>query len=252
MPAPYDHFGAGPYRGVIVSSLWRIDKIRCCPTVGSGIISAAALQLAGDIEVVSSPHDHFRTGPYGRMGSSHFWSVNRGRGYPAVRIGIVFPTGVQFAAVVSSPDDHFVTSPNRGVTIPTPGRVNCTGGCPTVGDGIVSSSSIEMAAAIRRTAPNDHLISSPHRCVIASGRGCTDGACSCPAISGWIVFVSSIVSNASNAAPDNHFATSPNGSVSISGIGRADCRCPGIVNASRAIRYFWQRVASIHCCQCRG
>src|SRR5438876_342460 len=63
IPAPHDHFAAGPHRRVRVSRGGRIVGVGGYPMVIPRVISAAAVVLPVGI-VVPAPADHFATGPY--------------------------------------------------------------------------------------------------------------------------------------------------------------------------------------------
>ena len=44
LPAPDDHFAAGPHRGVTASSGGRVGGAGGCPTISAGIVSAAGVK----------------------------------------------------------------------------------------------------------------------------------------------------------------------------------------------------------------
>jgi hypothetical protein len=91
-----------------ISASGRVGRAGACPTVGTGIISAAG--------AVATPDDHFTVGPHCRVPVAGRGRVGRSGGCPAVRAGIISATGVQrIGTVTSAPDDHFVASPYRRV-----------------------------------------------------------------------------------------------------------------------------------------
>jgi hypothetical protein len=91
-PAPNDHFVAGPYCRVRVSSKGRIGRGGGCPTIRAGIVSATAVEIGGVFG--PAPNDHFSASPHGRMKVSAIRCVGCAGGDPAVYIWIVPSTGV--------------------------------------------------------------------------------------------------------------------------------------------------------------
>src|SRR5437899_2874970 len=63
IPAPHDHFAAGPHRRVRPPRGRRIYGAGSYPTIRAWIVSSAAVEMPVGI-VVPAPDDHFATGPY--------------------------------------------------------------------------------------------------------------------------------------------------------------------------------------------
>ena len=93
-PAPDDHFAAGrtPYCRVRASGRGRVDGAGGCPTVGAGIVSAAAVLIT--TAVIPAPDDHFAAGPDCRVTVSKGRRVGGAGGRPTIRAGIVPPAGI--------------------------------------------------------------------------------------------------------------------------------------------------------------
>src|SRR5438046_9039154 len=79
--APDDHFTAGPDCRVNASTRGRIDSSRGHPTVGSGLVSPAGVQID---PVVSAPYDHFTTSPDCRVLISGRWCVGQAGVRPTI------------------------------------------------------------------------------------------------------------------------------------------------------------------------
>src|SRR5205823_11885047 len=109
-----------------------------------------------DNTVHSTPDDHFSAGPHRRViGSSSDLNWGDTSRRPAIRVGIIFATGVQLACVtVAAPDDHFSACPHCSMPDSGLGSVSGAGGCPAIGAGIVSP-----ARRIISPAPDDHFSS---------------------------------------------------------------------------------------------
>jgi len=104
------------------------------PTIDIGIVSAAAIRIAGGI--ISPPDNHFTAGPHCRVTTSASRCVYSAGSYPVVRARTVSSAGVEI--VITAPDDHFTASPDCRVTDSGSGRGGSAGGYPTVGDRVVS------------------------------------------------------------------------------------------------------------------
>ena len=76
------------------------------PTVSSGIISAAGVEIIAG--VLPTPDDHLGAGPDCRVNDSASWCASYVGGCPTVGAGIVSASSVHRAGEArSAPDDHF-------------------------------------------------------------------------------------------------------------------------------------------------
>ena len=96
IPAPDDHFGAGPHCRVKVSASGRVGGAGSCPTVGAGIVSPASVQIVEAV-IDSAPDDHFAAGQHCRVKVSGSGRIGGAGSCPTVGAGIVSPAGVQRA-----------------------------------------------------------------------------------------------------------------------------------------------------------
>src|SRR6266436_6439634 len=61
--APHDHFTTSPDCPMNLSGIGRVGGVCSCPSVGSEIVFAAGVGIAGARDV-SAPDDHFTAGPH--------------------------------------------------------------------------------------------------------------------------------------------------------------------------------------------
>ena len=114
-------------------------RVRCAggrPTVGTWVEPAAGIEKTA---VPSPPDDHFTACPDCPVTKSGTGHIGHAGGYPAVRVRIVSPAGIQKILVIPpTPDDHLVAGPDCRM-IETAGR-HVHGACfdPTIGTRIVS------------------------------------------------------------------------------------------------------------------
>ena len=125
--APNDHFTAGPHCRGIRSAVGRVGSAGGCPTVGSGIVSAASIQVAV-CETTSSPapDDHFTSGPDCLVKPSGSGRVAGAGSYPTVCSGTVSPASIEKAAGIGipAPDDHFTAGPDCRLKLSAVGRAD--------------------------------------------------------------------------------------------------------------------------------
>ena len=137
LPAPDDHFAAGPDGREQSFPIRRVRSARSSPAVGVGIVSPTGVQRTHP-----APDDHFAVTPYDHVLGSSDGHVDGARGCPTIAAGIISAAGVETRATVrSAPDNHFTACPDRPVRFtinvrPWNGRVK-GGGCrPTVCHGV--------------------------------------------------------------------------------------------------------------------
>jgi hypothetical protein len=74
---PNNHFTAGPHCRVTGSASGRVSRAGVCPTVSTGIVSAAGV-------FSSAPNDHFTAGPDCRVLLSGTRGISGGRSRPRI------------------------------------------------------------------------------------------------------------------------------------------------------------------------
>jgi len=150
--APHDHFTARPDCPMDLSGIGRVGGVCSCPSVGSEIVFAAGVGIAGARDV-SAPDDHFTAGPHCGVTVPGGWRVGGAGGCPTVSAGIISSPGVEVAAAAanSAPDDHFTSRPHCGVPAAGIGRVGDAGGSPRV-----------VGAATRREGYHRKLVVRAH------------------------------------------------------------------------------------------
>src|SRR6266404_2445290 len=132
LPAPNDHFGAGPHCGVIDS--WRgcANGGGSHPSVASRIISAASIANAKR-GVLPAPDDHFAAGPYRSVKSTTQYIIRDAGSRPTVVGRVILAAGVWVDRPISStPDNHFAPCPLYGVTRSSLRRIGRTSRGPTI------------------------------------------------------------------------------------------------------------------------
>jgi len=183
---PDNHFTAGPDCRVSNSAKRHIDKTSRHPTVVSGTISAASVQVGMVRDRVSStPDDHFAARPHCRVVPSCGRRARSRGSRPAVGARVVSPTSIKVAITTTSnsaPDNQLAARPDRRV-IGSCGRcISGAGRCPTVGYRIVSAASVQKLAGRGEPAPDNQLATCPHRALTASCLRCVGGAGRCPSV----------------------------------------------------------------------
>src|ERR1051326_4111767 len=78
IPAPNDHFTAGPRCRVTGSSRSCVSRAGACPTIRAGIVSAAG------VVITPAPNDHFTAGPHCRVTDSARGRVGGAGGRPGI------------------------------------------------------------------------------------------------------------------------------------------------------------------------
>ena len=152
--APDDHFTAGPHGRVRLSGKWRVDRVGRRPTIRGGIVSSAAVQVAGWV-VVPTPNYHLTAGPHRRVKVSTGGCVGAARSHPTVGRRIVSPAGVEgvqlvVGDVVTAPDNHLTSGPQCGVECPYVGRIHRSGGSPGVVRAVERNRDFWKLVALRR------------------------------------------------------------------------------------------------------
>jgi hypothetical protein len=94
IPTPDDHLTAGPHCRVTAAVKGHVCGAGSPPTIGTGIVSSAGIQIRGRDVARATPHDHFAARPYCRVKVSGFGCVRGGGRCPTVRIGTVPSTRV--------------------------------------------------------------------------------------------------------------------------------------------------------------
>ncbi len=156
LPAPDDHFVAGPHWRVKDPRAGGVGNAGGCPSVGAGIISAAG--VGEGVTILPAPDDHFAAGPdCGVIGPATRCVRSAGR-CPSVGTGIVSSAGVQIAS--AAPDDHFAAGPDCGVILSDSGGVSGASRCPTVGARVVFGACVQSVMTIK-PAPDDHFAAGP-------------------------------------------------------------------------------------------
>src|SRR5262249_10503292 len=86
VPAPDDHFVAGPHRRVTGSAQRRVADGRGRPAVRARTVSAAGVQRVCLVAVLftPTPHNHFAPGPYCSMTSAYVWRIHNGSRIPGI------------------------------------------------------------------------------------------------------------------------------------------------------------------------
>src|SRR5206468_9484904 len=103
-----------------------------CPTIRAGIVSSAGVQNV-EVIIISTPDDHFTSGPDCRVAESASGHVGPAGGCPTIGAGIVSAARVEIAtAVPPAPDDHFTAGPDCRVLGSGRGRVGDAGSPPLV------------------------------------------------------------------------------------------------------------------------
>ena len=92
IPAPDNHFIAGPNCRVIVSGTWRAGGVGSDPNIRIRIVSAAGVEKAAVNR--STPDNHFTAAPDRRVKVSDRGRVCGAGGYPTVGARIVSPAGI--------------------------------------------------------------------------------------------------------------------------------------------------------------
>ena len=160
--APDNHFAAGPYCCVKVSTSGRGSGASSYPAISAGIVSPTRIQI-------------------GR-------NRRRRRCRTRRRVAIVWPVSVQLTFLTySSPDNHLVTSPDCRVKLPRNRRTGGADSCPTISAGIVSSARVQIAAKAVQSAPDDHLTAAPHCRVNVPASGRAGGAGGYPTVRAGII-----------------------------------------------------------------
>src|SRR5438045_2129222 len=88
LSAPDDHFTASPDCSVSISAIRRVGDAGGCPTIRTGIVPPASVQIVVTIE--SAPDDHFTARPHCSVSSSASGCVGDAGGCPTIRDGIVY------------------------------------------------------------------------------------------------------------------------------------------------------------------
>ena len=162
------------------------------PTIVSGIISAASVQV-GRI-VSSAPNDHLTASPHCAVIPPRFGRVDRAGSYPAIRAWIISPARVK------------ITLDSSG------GRVGRIGRRPSVSRWIVSAAGIQKVRAIT-SGPDDHLTASPNCRVKPSGNGRVGSARRYPTVGSRIVSPAGVEEMVTivkeSPSPYNHFTAGP-------------------------------------------
>jgi hypothetical protein len=99
IPAPDNHFIAGPNCRVIVSGTWRAGGVGSDPNIRIRIVSAAGVEKA--IQPQPAPDDHFTAGPHRRVIASGTWRTDGAGSCPTINARIVPPASVHIAAIIS-------------------------------------------------------------------------------------------------------------------------------------------------------
>jgi hypothetical protein len=114
--APYDHFAASPYNGMLVSFGRCVTSASRCPTIAAGIVSPASVKVISLASTSSSaPDNHVAPCPNSAMQDSAARSVIRARGCPSIGSRIVSSARIQGSSVDSAPDDHGIPDPDPTV-----------------------------------------------------------------------------------------------------------------------------------------
>jgi len=92
-PAPYNHFAAGPDRGVARSGRGRVGEARGRPTVGAGIVSATGVHVPTQKISTPAPYDHLAASPHCRVTECSGRAGYAGC-YPTVGTGIISPASI--------------------------------------------------------------------------------------------------------------------------------------------------------------
>ena len=93
IPAPDDHFSAGPHCRSVSPSR-RVSRARGCPAIRARIVSPAGVHPGGAAGN-SAPDDHFTSGPHGRDTVPGIGRVHAAGSRPTVRGRVVSPTSVE-------------------------------------------------------------------------------------------------------------------------------------------------------------
>ena len=123
MPAPNDHFAAGPHCRVIGSGIGRVgDGGRCPPDPMSGLYLPPVFKLGlpdPPQTIISLPVQTavWKLPGVGRVGCAG--------GCPTVRLRVIFSACVALKnrGPISAPDDHFTAGPHCRVSVSVIGRV---------------------------------------------------------------------------------------------------------------------------------
>ena len=123
----------------------------------AGLYLAACVQV--EVQMPSTPNDHFTAGPDCRVSCSGSGRVGGAGGCPTVRAGIVSTAGVKISwNHRSAPDDHSHCQSRLPCESFGLRRVGGTARCPTIRAGIVSPASVKRGAVI---TPPQTIISLP-------------------------------------------------------------------------------------------
>jgi hypothetical protein len=152
----------------MISGFRCVRRACCCPTVCTGVVSTAGVKGIGIADVVgATPGNHLSASPDGSVIDACLRRVGRAGWRPAVRSGIVSPTGVKGAADVarSAPDNHRTAGPDGGVIVACLRHVSRAGCCPGVRSWIVSPTGPKVAVVVAKSAPDNHRTAGPDGCV---------------------------------------------------------------------------------------
>ena len=146
----------------------RIGDRRGHPAVCARIVFPARVQIE---EIISAPDDHFAGSPDCGVTISSRGRVDRARGCPTIRAGVVSSASVYLGDILISPPpyDHVAAGPNCRMQRSCTGGVCGIGSSPTIRNWIVSPARVQrVSVGVRvqkKSAPDDHLMPSPDCCV---------------------------------------------------------------------------------------
>ena len=118
--APHNHLAAGPDCGVRVSRIGHVVSVSRSPTVGEGVIPAAAVQIdVGRKTANATPHNHFAASPHRCMQVPRIGGVGGVGSCPTICARVISAARVKILREESraTPNDHFTSGPHCRVTL---------------------------------------------------------------------------------------------------------------------------------------